>query len=89
MEPDLAGGDSCHYYTLAKGSDFYLVFMRDTLPGKAVTVGDWSRERHTARYKAIVYDVWNCRKIREEFLPPSSRLPVTAWTAVTLEKSRD
>lgn len=87
MRRDPVNSDSQHYYAMRKGTDFYLIFMRDGLEGKSLWVGDWSSpERHTARYKATVYDVWNCQKVREEVLPPSCRLPFTPWSAVTLEK---
>lgn len=90
MERDFVNSDGEHYYALHKGSDFYLIFMRDALEGKSLWIGDWgSPERRTARYKATVYDVWNCQVVREEVLPPSCRLPFTPWTAVTLEKVRD
>ncbi len=87
MERDLVNSDSQHYYTLKKGTDFYLVFMRDDLPGKSLWLGDWrSKERKNVRYKATVYDVWNCSMVKEEILSPSCSQPITAWTAVILEK---
>ncbi len=88
MERDPVNSDSQHYYTLKKGTDFYLVFMRDDMPGKSLWVGDWSSlDRKTVRYKATVYDVWNCTLVKEEILPPSCRLPITKWTAAILEKT--
>lgn len=87
MERDPINTDGQYYYTLKKGKDFFLVFMRRSLKNKAITVGDWgTSDRYDARFRATVYDVWNCKKVREEILPPSTRLPITEWTAVILEK---
>lgn len=86
MVRDPINSDSQHYYALRKGIDFYLIFMRDGLDGKTLWAGDWgSSRRRNARYKATTYDVWNCKKISEQILPPSYRLPFTPWTAITLE----
>lgn len=86
MERDLVNTDSQHYYCMKKGTDFYLVFMRDAIENKSLWVGEWGKDRSNARYKATVYDAWNCKKVSEEVLPPSCRLPFTAWTVITLEK---
>lgn len=88
MKRDQVHSDSRHFYCISKDSDFYLMFMRDDLGKKVVWAGDWTTQagRHQYQYRMTRYDVWNCKKIEETILPPGSRVPVTAWTAVTLER---
>lgn len=88
MEWDFVNSDAQHYYARKRGSDEYLIFMRDAIPGKSLWVGDWgSSERTATRYHATVYDVWNCVITRQELLPASCRLPFTEWTVIHLKKA--
>lgn len=86
MTRDPVNTDGCHYFSLAKGTDFYLFFFRDDMPGKWLWPGPWDRTRAGVRYRATFYDVWNCRKIEEVELAASARIQITAFTAVTLER---
>jgi hypothetical protein len=63
--------------------------MQYDLPGTTLRVGEWRdpSARFNWRYRARVYDVWNCRLISDEILPPSTRLPITKWTVVHLTRA--
>ena len=89
MVRDPVNTDGCHYFSLAKGNDFYLFFFRDDMPGKWLWPGPWDRTRARVRYKAVVYDVWNCEKIEEKEIAAGARIKITAFTAVTLERMAD
>ena len=86
MARDHVNSDAQHYYSLRKGYDQYLIFMRDDLPGKKLWIGDWEKPRDGLRYLAATYDVWNCRKLREEVVTAREGIPITKWTAVILNK---
>ncbi len=88
MEQDIENGDGHYYYSRCYGTEEYLVFMQYDLPGTTLRVGDWQtpEARTTTRYRARIYDVWNCKLIRDEVMPPNTRLPVTAWTVVHLTR---
>ncbi len=89
MELDIRNNDGHYYYARMRGTDEYLVFMQHDLPGTTLRVGDWQtpEARSTLRYRARIYDVWNCRLLQDEILPPGSRLPITQWTVVHLTKA--
>jgi hypothetical protein len=89
MSRDPVNTDGCHYFSLAKGYDFYLFFFRDEMPGKWLWPGPWDRTRENARYLAVVYDVWNCRKVAEYEVKAGVRINITAFTAVTLQRLPD
>ena len=89
MEQDIRNSDGHYYYARMRGTEEYLVFMQYDLPGTTLRVGDWQtpEARTTLRYRARIYDVWNRKLLRDEILPPNSRLPITAWTVVHLTKA--
>ena len=89
MEPDIADSDGHCYFARMRGSEEYLVFMQYDLPGTTLRVGEWRdpSARLNRRYRAKVYDVWNCRLVSDEILPPSTRLPITKWTVVHLTRA--
>ena len=91
MEQDLENVDNHHYYGRRNGTDEYLAFMQYDLPFATLRVGTMHtpQARTTWRYRARIYDVWNCRLIRDEVLPPDTRLPVTKWTVVHLTRMPD
>jgi hypothetical protein len=86
MVRDLVNTDSHHYYSLRKGYDCYLIFIRDDLPGKHLWIGDKEHPREDDRYTAVTYDVWNCVQMRSEVVPVTGRIPLTKWTVVVLNK---
>ncbi|MFH1513079.1 MAG: DUF5060 domain-containing protein [Bacillota bacterium] len=91
MEPDIADSDGHHYYTRMRGSDEYLVYMQYDLPGATLRVGEWRdpAARANRRYRARIYDIWNCRLLTDEILPPNTRLPITKWTVAHLTRAQE
>jgi hypothetical protein len=86
MSRDFINSDAQHYYSLRKGFDCYLIFVRDDVPGKKLWIGDWEHPREDVRYTAVIYDVWNCKKVRTETVPVNCSLPLTKWTVIVLKR---
>lgn len=88
MTPDFVNTDSQHYYALSKGGEVQLIFMRDNLPGKHLWLGNPEDAGSEVKYKAIYYDLWNCKVTDEKTITNRDEVPITEWTAVRLERIR-
>lgn len=84
MEPDLENSDGHTYFSRRRGMDEFLSFMRYDQPKTSLRASDWQPAAVCAslRYRVRMYDVWNCRMIKDEILPVNTRLPITAWTVL-------
>ena len=53
---------------------------------KSIWIGDRTLPKDGQRYKATVYDVWNCVKLGEEIVSPDVRIPSDDWRVIKLER---
>ncbi len=86
MERDSINTDGHNYFSLSKGSDYYLILCRYNVPGKNLWFGP--HDGSEPDYEATVYDVWNCNIKEKLTVNQGCRhlLPITEWTAIKLIK---
>ena len=86
MERQIINTDGSHAFSLAKDHDLLLMFFRYDLPGKFPWLGPWDQPENKTRYKATVYDVWNCREIETLEVDRTHKFPIKAFTVLKLER---
>lgn len=86
MQPDLVNTDSRFYYSLTRDGEDYLIFMREAIPGKHMWIGTPADMGKEVKFKAVFYDLWNCKASEEKIISNRDELPITEWTAVRLER---
>lgn len=86
MEPDVVNTEGKSFYSLSRNREFYLIFMRDEMPGKHIWIGKQEDIGKDVKYKAVFYDLWNCKASEERIVSTRDGLPVTEWTAIRLER---
>ena len=82
MEPDWRNTDGISYFSLARGDREYLLFFREDLPHKRIYPGNAKTGYY--HYRVEVFDVWNCKKIKEYEIHKQTAFSPARWTAVRL-----
>lgn len=87
MKRDFVNTDGQNYFSISKGTDFYLLFFKNGLKNKFCNIGPKEDPRTDYIYEATFYDVMNCRVIKScRFRSHTDKIEITDWTAVTLKR---
>ncbi len=84
MTPDWRNTDGINFFSLSKDMDTFLMFFRYNMANKHVYPGFGFVQEY--RYKAEVFDVWNCKKVDEFIMQEPSAIKITEWTVIKLTK---
>ena len=89
MERNWINTDGRNYFCLSEGDRVYLVFVREDMPGKQLWLGAWAGDRAALRYRARVYDAWQCKLLSDRVIGAGDAPPLRAWNVMVLEKIED